>query len=160
MARSPRTSSSRPPSGPWRRAGSFLLKSGLVAMLLGLVALATMVAVALTSLPSFQELRSSPKGQMIRGLARDGTVIAALGPSYGQWLHYDEIPPVMVDAMVAVEDRRFYYHPGVDPIGIARATYVNLSRGGNYQGASTITQQLARNIFLTNARKFARKIRE
>jgi len=131
-----------------------------VATLLGLVALASMVAVALTSLPSFQELRSSPKGQMIRVLARDGTVIAALGPSYGQWLHYEEIPPVMVDAMVAVEDRRFYYHPGVDPIGIARATYVNFSRGGNYQGASTITQQLARNIFLTNARKFARKIRE
>src|SRR3546814_4970096 len=66
----------------------------------------------------------------------------------------------MIDAMVAVEDRRFYGHPGVDPIGIARAAWVNFSRGGNYQGASTITQQLARNIFLTNARKFARKFRE
>src|SRR3546814_2776681 len=62
--------------------------------------------------------------------------------------------------MIAVEDRRFYYHPGVDPIGITRAALVNFSRGGNYQGASTITQQLARNIFLTNARKFARKFRE
>src|SRR3546814_10047264 len=97
---------------------------------------------------------------MLRVLTRDGTVIASVGPSYGQWLSYDEIPPVMIDAMIAVEDRRFYYHPGVDPIGITRAALVNFSRGGNYQGASTITQQLARNIFLTNARKFARKFRE
>src|SRR3546814_17233127 len=66
----------------------------------------------------------------------------------------------MIDGMVAVEDRRVDGHPGVDPIGNARAAWVNFSRGGNYQGASTITQQLARNIFLTNARKFARKFRE
>src|SRR3546814_11640394 len=66
----------------------------------------------------------------------------------------------MIDAMIAVEDRRFYYHPGVDPIGITRAALVNFSRGGNYQGASTITQQLARNIVLTNARKFAWKFRD
>nr|WP_226998710.1 PBP1A family penicillin-binding protein [Tardibacter chloracetimidivorans] len=116
--------------------------------------------IALSSLPGYEEMRASPNGQMVRVLSRDGSVIASVGPSYGEWLSHDEIPPVMIDAMVAVEDRRFYGHPGVDPIGIARAAWVNFSRGGNYQGASTITQQLARNIFLTNARKFARKFRE
>src|SRR3546814_14322658 len=85
--------------------------------------------------------------------------MASVGPSYGEWLSHDEIPPVMIGAMVAVEDRRFYGHPGVDPIGIARAAWVNFSRGGTYQGASTITQQLARNIFLTNERKYARQFR-
>src|SRR3546814_17953693 len=81
---------------------------------------------------------------MLRVLTRDGTVIASVGPSYGQWLSYDEIPPVMIDAMIAVEDRPFYYHPGVDPIGITRAALVTFSRGGNYQGASPITQQIGR----------------
>src|SRR3546814_18581644 len=94
---------------------------------------------------------------MVRVLSRDGSVIASVGPSYGEWLSHDEIPPVMIDAMVAVEDRRFYGPPGVDPIGIARAAWVNFSRGGNYQGASTITQQIVRNIFLQTARKFTRK---
>jgi penicillin-binding protein 1A len=92
--------------------------------------------------------------------AADGSVIVALGPSYGQWLSFEQIPKVMSDAMVAVEDRRFYHHIGIDPIGIARATAVNLRRGSNVQGASTITQQLARNVFLTNSRTFARKFRE
>ena len=71
-----------------------------------------------------------------------------------------EIPPIMRDAMVAVEDRRFRSHPGVDPIGIVRAIWVRLTEGRWRQGGSTITQQLARNIFLTNDRSFARKVRE
>ncbi|MDB5699158.1 MAG: penicillin-binding protein, partial [Alphaproteobacteria bacterium] len=90
----------------------------------------------------------------------DGTQIVALGPSFGQWLHYEEIPPIMRDAMVSVEDRRFRLHPGVDALGIGRALMVRVQRGRWVQGGSTITQQLARNIFLTNSRTFGRKIRE
>ena len=157
MARNRRSPSSR--TG-FARTGAIALKTLGVAALFGVVALVVAVLIALSSLPGYQEMRASPNGQMIRVMARDGNVIASIGPSYGQWLSYDEIPPVMVDAMVAVEDRRFYSHPGVDPIGIARAAWVNTIRGGNYQGASTITQQLARNLFLTSARKFARKFRE
>lgn len=159
MARSQRSSSSSRSNG-FARTALFALKTAGIAGALGLIALVIAVLIAMSSLPGYQELRSSPNGQMVRVLARDGNVIASIGPSYGQWLSYDEIPPVMVDAMIAVEDRRFYSHPGVDPIGITRAAWVNFSRGGNYQGASTITQQLARNIFLTSARKFARKFRE
>jgi penicillin-binding protein 1A len=128
--------------------------------LAGLVALAIAVAIAYASLPSFQELQSSPNGQMIRVHAADGTVIVSLGPSYGDWLPYDRLPQTMVDAMVSVEDRRFYMHPGVDPIGITRSTWVRIKRGYWAQGGSTITQQIARNIFLTNNRTFGRKFRE
>src|SRR3546814_290255 len=136
----------------FNRAAIAALKITGVAALFGLVARGVAVMIALSSLPGYEEMRASPNGQMVRVLSRDGSVIASVGPSYGEWLSHDEIPPVMIDAMVAVEDRRFYGHPGVDPIGIARAAWVNFSRGGNYQGASTITQQLARHIFLPNAR--------
>src|SRR5690606_1506937 len=67
---------------------------------------------------------------------------------------------VMKDAMVAVEDRRFYYHPGVDPLGLMRAVYVALRDGIRMRATSTITQQLARNVFLNSNRTFDRKLRE
>ncbi len=147
------------PSRARRRFGTFF-RVVFVGFLLGVIALAVAVGLAAASLPDFEELKSSPNGQTVQVHAADGSVIVALGPSYGQWLTFDQIPHVMPDAMVAVEDRRFYHHIGIDPIGIARAAWVNFHRGANVQGASTITQQLARNVFLTNNRTFARKFRE
>jgi penicillin-binding protein 1A len=129
-------------------------------LLLALVALVVAVGIAMSSLPSFDQLKSSPNGQMIRVHAVDGTVLVSLGPSYGQWLSADQIPGVMKDAMVSVEDRRFYEHPGVDPIGILRSVGVRAQRGHWTQGGSTITQQLARNVFLTSNKTFGRKFRE
>ncbi|MBN3557751.1 PBP1A family penicillin-binding protein [Sphingomonas yabuuchiae] len=123
-------------------------------------ALVIAVFVAKSQLPSFEELKSSPNGQMIRIHAADGTVIVSLGPSYGEWLSYDQIPIVMRDATIAVEDRRFRQHPGVDPIGIARSVEVRLEKGRWKQGGSTITQQITRTIFLNNQKKFGRKFRE
>jgi penicillin-binding protein 1A len=143
-----------------RRAAGMAMKIGFVALLAGLVALIIAVVVAMSSLPGYSELKSSPNGQMIRVHAADGSVLVSLGPSYGQWLTSAEIPQVMKDAMIAVEDRRFYRHPGVDPIGVARSVKVRLNTGRWAQGGSTITQQLARNIFLTNTRTFGRKFRE
>jgi penicillin-binding protein 1A len=136
------------------------VKVVLIGGLLGLVALVIAVVVAMSSLPGYSELKSSPNGQMIRVHAADGSVLVSLGPSYGQWLESNRIPQVMKDAMIAVEDRRFYRHPGVDPIGVARSVKVRFSTGRWSQGGSTITQQLARNIFLTNTRTFGRKFRE
>ncbi len=130
------------------------------AAFLGLVALVVAVGIAMSSLPSFDQLKSSPNGQMIRVHAVDGTVLVSLGPSYGQWLRSDQIPEVMKDAMISVEDRRFYDHPGVDPIGIIRSIGVRAQRGHWTQGGSTITQQLARNVFLTSNKTFGRKFRE
>jgi len=145
---------------PSRRRMMTIAKWLLFAVVAGIAALVIAVAIAMASLPGFSELKSSPNGQMVRVHAADGTVIVSLGPSYGQWLPYAQIPQVMKDAMVATEDRRFRMHPGVDPIGIARSAFVSLRRGRKAQGGSTITQQLARNLFLTNNKTFARKFRE
>lgn len=129
----------------------------------GLVALGVAVGIAVQRMPSFEELKKSPAGQTIRVRAADGTVFLSLGPNYGRWLSLSETPQVMQDAMVAVEDRRFRYHPGLDPVGMARAgvfAVENYGTGRRMQGASTITQQLARNIFLSNSYTWARKARE
>jgi len=139
------------------------LKIGLAAAVAGVLAVVVAVVIAMQSLPDYNSLKSSPNGQMIRVHAADGSVIVSLGPSFGRWMDYDQIPQVMVDAMVSTEDRRFYLHPGVDPIGMARAAWVAVERRGSgrrWQGASTITQQVTRNIFLNNSYSFGRKIRE
>src|SRR3954466_7407928 len=138
-----------------------ILKGIVYAALLGLLALVVAVAVATAYLPSYGELtKRSDLGQMIRVRAANGQVLVSLGPSFGKWLPYDQIPPEMRAAMIAVEDKRFRGHVGVDPIGIARSFKVRVASGHWRQGGSTITQQLARNIFLTNTRSFGRKIKE
>ena len=139
------------------------LKFGAAALVAGLLAIVIAVVIAMQSLPDYQSLKSSPNGQMIRVHAADGSVIVSLGPSFGRWLDYDQIPQVMTDAMISTEDKRFYLHPGVDPVGMARAAWVAIERRGSgrrLQGASTITQQVARNIFLNNSYSWGRKVRE
>ncbi len=137
-----------------------LLKIGIAVALLGLLIVGIFVAVARNEIKGFEDLKSSPNGQMIRVRAADGTVIQTMGPSFGRWMSVKDIPQDMKDAMIAVEDRRFYYHPGVDPIGISRSFYVRAVSGKWSQGGSTITQQLARTVYLNNRREFGRKIRE
>ena len=111
-----------------RRGWRLWLRRALVwggaAFGLALLALFLAVFFATRELPSYSQLMASQNGQTIVVRARDGTEIVALGPSYGEWLSSDEIPQVMKDAMVSVEDRRFYSHPGVDPIGLVRAFWV------------------------------------
>lgn len=136
------------------------LKIGIVATLLFLLVVGIFVAMARSEIQSFEKLKASPNGQMIRVRAADGTVIQAIGPSFGRWLTVKQLPKVMTDAMVAVEDRRFYMHPGVDPIGITRSVWIRLKTGHWSQGGSTITQQLARNVYLNNKREFGRKFKE
>jgi penicillin-binding protein 1A len=97
---------------------------------------------------------------MIRVHASNGAVLVSLGPSFGQWLTYDQIPSSMRSAMIAIEDRRFRSHPGVDPIGLVRAIGSAVIGGHRVRATSTITQQLARNIFLSNNRSMGRKVKE
>ncbi len=144
----------------WRKRTVLGAQIATVLALLALLVLVITVYISQGQLPSYDELKSSPNGQMIRVHAADGTVIVSLGPSYGEWLTYDRIPPVMRDAIVSVEDRRFRSHLGVDPVGVVRSVQVRLERGHWTQGGSTITQQLARNIFLNSNKKFGRKVRE
>ena len=148
-----------PPTG-WRLWLRRLVRWGLGAGLVAFVALGVAVGIAVQRIPSFEQLKGTPAGQTIRVRAVDGTVFFTLGPNYGRWLPLSEVPQVMQDAMVAVEDRRFRYHPGVDPVGIARAVTVSATGGGRLRAVSTISQQLARNLFLSNNRSYVRKLRE
>ncbi|PAX07514.1 transglycosylase domain-containing protein [Sphingomonas lenta] len=145
---------------PWRRRIVRTLQILIALGVLALGALVIAVYVTRSQLPSYEQLKSSPNGQMIRVRAADGSLLVSLGPSYGEWLPYNRIPQVMREATISVEDRRFRYHPGVDPIGLARAVKVRFERGRWVQGGSTITQQLARNVFLSSQKKFGRKFRE
>jgi penicillin-binding protein 1A len=160
----PGNDKSRKPS-PGR--GSFLgrlfkgvLIWGLAVLLLAGLGLTAAVMVTARSLPSYERLKSSQAGQMIVVRAADGSEIVTLGPSYGKWIPIGRMPRVMQDAMISVEDRRFREHWGVDPIGIVRSVFVRARSGHWRQGGSTITQQLARNVFLNSNRTFDRKIRE
>ncbi len=138
-----------------------IFKALAYAGILAILALVVAVAVATAYLPSYNDLtKRSDLGQMVRVRAANGQVLLSIGPSFGRWLSYDQIPAEMRAAIISTEDRRFRSHVGVDPIGIARSIDVRLSSGHWRQGGSTITQQLARNIFLTNNRTFVRKIKE
>ena len=163
MATRPAPTTRRPPPKPPRGGlGAFLAsvaKWSGAAIVLGLIVLGVSVAVAMASLPGFDELKRSPNGQSVEIRGADNNVLVSLGPSYGEWLPFARIPNTMTAAMIAVEDRRFYVHPGIDPIGMARSLQSNFTRGTR-QGASTITQQLARNVFLTSNQTYSRKVRE
>ena len=146
---------------PTRRPFATAMKAFIYVALVSLLALIVAVAVAYANLPSYSDLsKRSDLGQMIRVRAANGQVLVNIGPSFGQWLRYEQIPPEMRAAMIAVEDKRFRSHLGVDPVGVARAAKVRVETGHWTQGGSTITQQLARNIFLTNSRTFGRKVKE
>jgi penicillin-binding protein 1A len=151
----------KPPRTGWRLWLRRLFVWGAGLAVLGLVFLAFAVGFAASSLPSFATLQATQPGQTIIIRARDGRELVEIGPSFGEWLEYDEIPRSMTDAMVAVEDKRFRSHFGVDPVRLtgAVAEWLTGSRA-RIGGTSTITQQLARNLFLNNNRTPDRKARE
>ncbi len=111
-------------------------------------------------LPNITRKATFERRTAITVLANDGSVIARYGDHKGDNLTIDEIPIDLVNALLAIEDRRFYYHFGLDPLGIARAMFINAKSKRYVQGGSTITQQLAKNLFLTKERKLSRKIQE
>lgn len=89
-----------------------------------------------------------------------GEILATRGANHGDEVTLKQLPPYLVDAFLATEDRHFYKHFGVDPLGIMRAVWVNFRAGHTVQGGSTITQQLAKNLFLSNDRTLTRKFNE
>jgi penicillin-binding protein 1A len=112
-------------------------------------------------LPDVSGLGKNSRRPGVTMLASDGvTVIAQLGDLYGRPVRIEEIPAYLPQAVVAIEDRRFYSHGGVDYRGLARAFWANLRAGRIVQGGSTITQQLAKNLFLTPVRTIKRKVQE
>ena len=114
---------------------------------------------SLLNLPETESIQIS-RQPSITFLDKEGRIIASYGDIYGQSIQYNDLPEDLINAVIVTEDKRFFYHPGVDLKGIARAVYINLKAGRILQGGSTITQQLAKNLFLTPERSFTRKLHE
>ncbi len=111
-------------------------------------------------LPPIDQLAIPKRPPNIAILAEDGSLLANRGDTGGAAIHLSELPPYLPKAFIAIEDRRFYEHWGVDPLGIVRALFRDAIGRGNMQGGSTLTQQLAKNLFLTQERTISRKIQE
>ena len=114
---------------------------------------------SLLNLPETESIQIS-RQPSITFLDKQGRIIASYGDIYGQSIQYGDLPKNLINAVIVTEDKRFFYHPGIDIKGIARAFYINLKAGKIVQGGSTITQQLAKNLFLTPERSFTRKLHE
>jgi penicillin-binding protein 1A len=111
-------------------------------------------------LPPIESLEVPKRPPSVEIVALDGRVLAHRGEMGGAAIPLHEMPPYLPKAFVAIEDRRFYHHYGVDPIGLVRAVLTNVLHRGVSQGGSTITQQLAKNLFLTPERTLTRKLQE
>ncbi|MEZ9298294.1 penicillin-binding protein 1A [Vibrio splendidus] len=132
----------------------------LICMILGVSTIFGFYYYVKPELPDVATLRDVKLQTPMQVFSQDGKLISQFGEKRRNPVTYDEIPRHLVEALIATEDSRFYEHPGIDPIGITRAALVVAMSGSAKQGASTITQQLARNFFLSNEKKIMRKIKE
>jgi len=139
-----------------RLVWAFSWRIGLVGALL--LALAT--GFYFVQLPAAEDLFDGRGTGSVTMLDRDGNVFAWRGEQYGGELGVNEVSPHLVSAVIAAEDRRYYSHFGIDPLGILRAMIANIRAGRLVQGGSTLTQQVAKNVFLTAERSFERKLKE
>ena len=132
---------------------------GLRTAILGAIVLAVSTAYFVTKLPSFEELLDGRESGSVTLLDANGSVFAWRGDQQGMTLASD-VSPHLRNAVIATEDRRFFGHFGIDPIGTARALMVNIRAGRTVQGGSSITQQVAKLLFFDNTRTLERKIKE
>lgn len=143
--------------------GSFWRKTAFAASTFavwGVLALSALVHHFSQDLPDTSSIWSYANRPSIAVYDRYGDDITTRGDAYGLSVSLHELPPQLPQAVIAVEDRRFYLHHGIDIVGIARAAVTNATHGRVVQGGSTITQQLARNLFLTSDRTLKRKVQE
>ncbi len=138
----------------------FVFKWTFVTGLWCAIALAALFAYYATELPNITKDASFDRKRAIIVKDYKGDIVARYGDIVGNKVTIDDIPEHLVQAVLATEDRRFYYHVGVDPLGLLRAVFVNIKEGRRAQGGSTITQQLAKNLFLSQERTYKRKIQE
>ena len=148
------------PTSPWKK---WLKRAGLAAAIAALVAalgVGLVVRHFEAGLPGVSELRDYQAPQVTRVLARDGTLLAELFTQRRTVVPIASLPAHVKLAVLAAEDAGFYEHQGLNYWGIARAMLVNLRSRGARQGGSTITQQVVKNLLLSNERTLSRKIRE
>ena len=154
---------SPPPRAPRRprrrfRLWRLLLSVVVIPILVAILALIAAFSHYSSTFPGPLVLRQKDGAPVVRVLARDGSVLAERGAA--PYVPIDLMPRHLIEAALAIEDRRFYSHWGIDPIGLSRAIATNLRTGRVVQGGSTITQQLAKNIILNSERTLSRKIEE
>ena len=143
-----------------RRVLLWLLRWGFIAAVWLTLAMALVVLWYARDLPRPEAALDAARRPSLVLEDRSGHVIATFGDVVGEPLRLKDFPPALPAAVIAVEDRRFYHHFGLDPVGVARALWVNVVAGRVVQGGSTLTQQVAKTLFLTNARTTKRKVQE
>src|SRR5438874_2498337 len=158
--RARRGGSKRRSRGRSRRGLYRLFYWGAVLGLWAVIAVVGVVIWVGAHLPAIQALEIPKRPPTIQIVGFDGSVLATRGEMPGANVSLKDLPPYLPRAFIAIEDRRFYSHYGVDPIGIARAAVANILHRGVSQGGSTLTQQLAKNLFLTQERTLQRKLQE
>jgi penicillin-binding protein 1A len=153
---------SRPRRRAAKRPSLFgrLVKAGLVLGVAGAVVLGGWLVMLARDLPDTSGLFDIDRPASIAFLDHEGRLIARRGSPHGPPADVETLPDYLIDAVLAVEDRRFFSHPGIDPIGMGRALVANLRAGRVVQGGSALTQQLAKNLFLTPERTMRRKVQE
>lgn len=145
----------------WRRIPAKRLAYWTVVLgIWGVLALLGLFTVASVRLPPLHSLVVPQRPPSVTILALDGKPLATRGDMGGRSVPLKALPPYLPQAFLAIEDRRFYWHFGIDPIGLARAAFVNLYSRSIREGGSTLTQQLAKNLFLTQDRTLTRKLDE
>ena len=150
-----------PPRGPGGRKGwsAFFYWSAVLGVW-GLIFLVAFLAVFARGLPDTSRLYEIQRQPSISYLDRNGALISMRGSAQAPPVDLATLPPYVPAAFISIEDRRFYHHPGFDPVGIVRVVIANVSQGRIVGGASTITQQLARNLFLSPDQNMRRKVQE
>ena len=148
------------PEKPGRSWTRRLLGWAATAFLWGGIALFATVVWYAYDLPNLDDVDGVSRAPNVTIVSEDGARVASFGGIYGEPVGVASLPPYLPQAIVAVEDRRYYEHFGVDLRGLARAMWRNLRAGGIVEGGSTITQQLAKNLFLSPERTIRRKVQE
>jgi penicillin-binding protein 1A len=143
-----------------RRSRFRLLRLAVIAGIWGMLAATVLLLWFARDLPRPDSALDAARRPSLTLQDASGRIFASFGDVVGESLRLTDLPPYVPEAAVAIEDHRFWHEPGVDPVGIARAVLTNITHGRIVQGGSTITQQVAKNLFLTNARTFRRKVQE
>ena len=137
-----------------------LVKWGFIACVWGAIALGVLLIWVARDIPELASHAKFERRPSITILAADGSVVSRYGDYFQGHVNVKDLPKHVSQAVMAIEDRRFYHHIGIDPIGLTRAVFTNIVQGGVVQGGSTITQQLAKNLFLSPERSLKRKLQE
>jgi len=164
MAKKPRTGGKPAPKpGPDPAKSGWVVHVAKWMVITGIwiaLALGALIAWYAWDLPDISRLETPSRRPSVRLVTADGAVLARYGDLHGGWVRFGDLPPHLVQAVAAIEDRRFFQHRGVDPWAILRAAIANLQAGAIRQGGSTLSQQLAKNLFLTPDRTLRRKVQE